>query len=706
MATSFTGRLGNAPEEGIKAPVVVATTAAITLSGEQTINTVAVVANDRVLVKNQADDADNGIFNASAGAWTRAKDFNEANDVVNGVMVLDAFTTVLRRAAFTGSFTPDTTDVTFPTVGTFPSPGNSFYAEAYDTFALAVAAAAGSELIVSESTAITGNITVSDVTLRFIRGGLLDVSTSITATLDCEIDAGEIVIFTGAGTVVGSFGGVPIKVLWFDETSDFGARMTKAFDVVRSQTEYSIATATAESANIIVPGGRYVATTPINGGYSGSRAIKVDCQSMRGNNFCTVSAEHNGVGLDLTGTRLIEMNSFGIQGGDSLTSPSAGSIPSVGILQARKDVGSSNGADYYTFNKCVAYGHFTFAAWYNYGAEITSWYDCYIVNRLSDADATGLTITQDNKDGLASTFGTIASGNQSTTQYNFNGGNIWQLGGGGVEKAVWLDVVGDCHFTNTFVQAAEGLACFYIDGGNNISVTNVREENAGATGGSARTINQVNTTNGLTVRGLSASSLLTSGYSFFMESSAVINGLTMDHINSSHANKYVHLETVTYAEVAASVVGKVHVEQNADKSRIVGSPLTWGTGAETDNCDAFCSETGARHTLSRKVTASVNDGATVDVNISQNYPSNCLFAYHIESTDNTNHQSSGFFRTNGAGGSGNALVLFGQSESEIAASPTLDCAVTVPTTNTLRIANETGGATTFTVRISVLAGGV
>ena len=61
-------RLGTSPEEGIKAPVVVATIANITLSGEQTINSVAVVAGDRVLVMNQTDPVENGIYVAATTA--------------------------------------------------------------------------------------------------------------------------------------------------------------------------------------------------------------------------------------------------------------------------------------------------------------------------------------------------------------------------------------------------------------------------------------------------------------------------------------------------------------------------------------------------------------------------------------------------------------------------------------------------------------
>jgi len=58
----------------IKPSVLCATTANITLSGTQTIDTVAVVAGDRVLVKNQTTVNQNGIYVVAAGAWSRATD--------------------------------------------------------------------------------------------------------------------------------------------------------------------------------------------------------------------------------------------------------------------------------------------------------------------------------------------------------------------------------------------------------------------------------------------------------------------------------------------------------------------------------------------------------------------------------------------------------------------------------------------------------
>jgi len=55
-----------------KEPAKAATTTNITLSGAQTIDTVSVVAGDIVLVKNQTNAAQNGIYQVQTGAWTYA----------------------------------------------------------------------------------------------------------------------------------------------------------------------------------------------------------------------------------------------------------------------------------------------------------------------------------------------------------------------------------------------------------------------------------------------------------------------------------------------------------------------------------------------------------------------------------------------------------------------------------------------------------
>lgn len=88
MTTNFTDRInGVIAALAIKAPVKAATTANITLSGEQTIDGVALVSDDRVLVKNQTTASENGIYIVDTSAWSRASDFNGNRDVTTGTLV-------------------------------------------------------------------------------------------------------------------------------------------------------------------------------------------------------------------------------------------------------------------------------------------------------------------------------------------------------------------------------------------------------------------------------------------------------------------------------------------------------------------------------------------------------------------------------------------------------------------------------------------
>ena len=66
----------------------VATTANITLSGLQTIDGYTTLAGDRVLVKNQSSSANNGIYVASASAWSRSTDMNTWEEVSGAYTVV------------------------------------------------------------------------------------------------------------------------------------------------------------------------------------------------------------------------------------------------------------------------------------------------------------------------------------------------------------------------------------------------------------------------------------------------------------------------------------------------------------------------------------------------------------------------------------------------------------------------------------------
>jgi hypothetical protein len=77
----------------VKASCKAATTGNITLSGAQTIDGVSIVAGDRVLVKSQTAQADNGIYVASNTSWSRSADANTFAELVSAYTFIEEGTT-------------------------------------------------------------------------------------------------------------------------------------------------------------------------------------------------------------------------------------------------------------------------------------------------------------------------------------------------------------------------------------------------------------------------------------------------------------------------------------------------------------------------------------------------------------------------------------------------------------------------------------
>lgn len=78
---------GTSGAVAVKPPVKATSSAAIALSGEQTVDGVALVDGDRCLVNGQADATTNGIYLVSTGEWSRAPDFDDSGDAVKGSFV-------------------------------------------------------------------------------------------------------------------------------------------------------------------------------------------------------------------------------------------------------------------------------------------------------------------------------------------------------------------------------------------------------------------------------------------------------------------------------------------------------------------------------------------------------------------------------------------------------------------------------------------
>jgi hypothetical protein len=143
-----------------KISVRVATTVNITLSGTQTIDGVAVVATNRVLVKNQTTTADNGIYVVSASAWARSADADSAAELDGSAVYVQLGTT----QADTGW----TETATIATVGTDPI--------VYAQFSGSGSYAAGTGLSLTgntfANTGVTSNVAGTNVTVSGATGAV------------------------------------------------------------------------------------------------------------------------------------------------------------------------------------------------------------------------------------------------------------------------------------------------------------------------------------------------------------------------------------------------------------------------------------------------------------------------------------------------------------------------------------------------------
>lgn len=98
-----------------KASVIVATTANITLSGTQTIDGIAVIVGNRVLVKDQTAQANNGIYLCDASTWTRTTDADTYAELVAAFTFVESGTQANNGyiSTITAGGTLGTTPITF-----------------------------------------------------------------------------------------------------------------------------------------------------------------------------------------------------------------------------------------------------------------------------------------------------------------------------------------------------------------------------------------------------------------------------------------------------------------------------------------------------------------------------------------------------------------------------------------------------------------
>lgn len=239
--TTVTDLLGGLSDSaGFKVPVRAATTANLSaLEGLLTVDGITLVADDRVLVKNQTDTTQNGIYVADTSEWERAEDFNGTSEVVNGTLVRVNSGTTLSGTFWAVSGTdpiiPGTTAFTFVNSGVGAASAVSVATTA--TLAATNVQAALQELD-SEIVALAAGLT--DYSSQGVTGGRLTLTTAVPV-LTTSVTAQTTVYFTPyLNNRIALYNGTAFVQYEFSEISQATTDNTKSPAAVTTNSNYDL----------------------------------------------------------------------------------------------------------------------------------------------------------------------------------------------------------------------------------------------------------------------------------------------------------------------------------------------------------------------------------------------------------------------------------------------------------------------------------
>jgi len=244
-------------------PVRVATTANITLSGTQTIDGVSVAAGDRVLVKDQTNQTQNGIYVVASGAWSRATD---ADNSPTGEIAGGDFTFVLNGTVNAG-FGYVCSNTSAITVGTTNITYAPFNAGQTVTAGTGLTEPTPGTLTVDSSVVQYRVSGVSDTEIGYLDGVTSPIQTQLAARVAAaDYSAkGVILVGTGNGTYVAQTIGSNGQVLTANSAQADGVEWT-TINALPTQTGNSgrFLTTDGSSATWAVPTLNQISTVSVS----------------------------------------------------------------------------------------------------------------------------------------------------------------------------------------------------------------------------------------------------------------------------------------------------------------------------------------------------------------------------------------------------------------------------------------------------------
>ena len=285
-----------------------------------------------------------------------------------------------------------------------------------------------------------------------------------------------------------------------------------------------------------------------------------------------IHAKHTGHVFDCSGRRDIWWENIGIFGDATTT-------PQTGWFMARNAAGS--GAGRHRFLNCRTVGSFSKAYVYNYAAEEVTFIACDFVNAKANVD--GMVTTSYNILSLSSTFITIATGIQSMTVVDIQGGSHQVTGGTGtvfrLDGVTGMWMRGCWMFAGSKTTA--GLALVFLDGTNSASGAIVMDQCIGENATHLQTYglyaaNGTRTWVGITVRDCRWA---TGTYAIYGDNSQTFDGLTVEQLveRASRGISVLNFRD-SYFRGANNVVV---VRGTSTKSVLIGNAVNWTIAARS-----------------------------------------------------------------------------------------------------------------------------
>ena len=268
-----------------KAPVLVATTANITLSGEQTIDGFT-TSLSRVLVKNQTLPANNGIYISSPTAWVRSADANTWNQLVSAYVFVEEGTingdtswvctsdpggtlgvTAVTWVQFSGAGTY-TAGTGLSLTGTqFSLSNTAATAGTYGTAARTITQTVNAQGQITNIFDQPISIAPSQINATIPNSGLTNSAITINGTstsLGGSINVGTVTSVTGTAPVVSSGGNTPAISMPAATTSVSGYLTSTDWNTFNNKTS-NVGTVTSVSGTGTVNGLTLTGTVTVSG---------------------------------------------------------------------------------------------------------------------------------------------------------------------------------------------------------------------------------------------------------------------------------------------------------------------------------------------------------------------------------------------------------------------------------------------------------